>query len=229
MPGGLPLYKNGVLVGGIGVFFPGTTGYATEENSKLNTPLLYDPHKLDLSDVAEYMGFVAAGGSVSAGYPLNGPVNGATALPDFTEPFGRIDLAGITLDLFGPHGLEGIKNLLNFGATLGVGSPGDGTNYEVDPGGDTLLAGQPVPSGWLVLPHAGTGLTAADVEAIVAQGIAEANQTRADPGSLEQHRPDGLCRERRERQHPRTLPHARRHLFLDPGCGRQGAECGLLR
>ncbi len=179
LPGGLPLYKNGVLVGGIGVFFPGTTGYATEENSKLNTPLLYDPHKLDLSDVAEYMGFVAAGGSVAAGYPFNGPVNGAPALPDFSEPFGRIDLAGITLDLFGPHGLEGIKNLLNFGATLGAGSPSDGTNYEVDPGGDTLLAGQPVPSGWLVLPHAGTGLTAADVEAIVAQGIAEANQVRA--------------------------------------------------
>src|SRR5262249_52021569 len=34
LPGGIPLYKNGVEVGGIGVFFPGTTGYATEENSK---------------------------------------------------------------------------------------------------------------------------------------------------------------------------------------------------
>ncbi len=131
LPGGIPLYKNAraALVGGIGVFFPGTTGYATEENSKLNTPLLYDQHKPDLSDVAEYMAFVAAGGSVPAGYPLNGPVNGAPALPAFTEPFGRIDLAGITLDLFGHDGLEGIKNLLNFGATLGAGSPGDGTNY----------------------------------------------------------------------------------------------------
>jgi uncharacterized protein GlcG (DUF336 family) len=103
-------------------------------------------------------------------------------LPDFSEPIGRIDLAGITLDLFGPHGLEGVKNLLNFGATLGVGQPDDGTNHPVtskSEGSQTLLAGQPVPSGWLVLPHAGTGLTAADVEAIVAQGIAEANQIRA--------------------------------------------------
>ncbi len=35
LPGGIPLYKNGQLVGGIGVFFPGTTGYATEENSAI--------------------------------------------------------------------------------------------------------------------------------------------------------------------------------------------------
>jgi uncharacterized protein GlcG (DUF336 family) len=36
-----------------------------------------------------------------------------------------------------------------------------------------------VPYGWLVLPHPGGGLTAADVEAIVARGISEANQVRA--------------------------------------------------
>ena len=49
----------------------------------------------------------------------------------------------------------------------------------VDTAKDTLLAGQGVPYGWLVTPHDGTGLTAADVEAIVARGIAEANQVRA--------------------------------------------------
>ncbi len=184
LPGGVPLYKkqpNGKFaeVGGIGVFFPGTTGYATEENSKLNTPLLYNPHKLDLSEAAEYMAFVAAGGSKAAGLPFNGPVNGAPALPDFTEPFGRIDLAGITLDLFGGHGLEGPKNLLTFGGTLGAGTPTDGTDIPVDPEGDIDLAGQGVPYGWLVTPHAGTGLTAADVEAIVERGIAEADQVRA--------------------------------------------------
>ncbi|MGA7500374.1 MAG: hypothetical protein WBX00_26885 [Isosphaeraceae bacterium] len=183
LPGGVPLYKtvNGktALVGGIGVFFPGTTGYATEENSKLNTPLLYNPHKLDLSEVAEYMAFVAAGGSKSAGLPFSGPVNNAPALPDFTEPFGRIDLAGITLDIFGGGGLEGPKNLLNFGATLGAGNANDGTDMPVDKQGDTYLAGQGVPYGWLVTPHAGGGLTATDVEAIVARGITEANQVRA--------------------------------------------------
>ena len=128
LPGGLPLYKkqpDGTFaeVGGIGVFFPGTTGYATAENSTLNTPLLRDKKKPDYSNVAEYMAFVAAGGSLQAGVPFNGPVNGAPALPNFTEPFGRIDLVGITLNIFGNGGLEGIKNMLNYGAKFGAGSP----------------------------------------------------------------------------------------------------------
>jgi uncharacterized protein GlcG (DUF336 family) len=179
LPGGIPLFKNNVEVGGIGIFFPGTTGFATEENSKLNTPLVRNPRKLDLSEVAEYMAFVAAGGSKAAGVPLGGPVNGAPALPDFTLPFGRIDLAGITLDIFGGHGLEGLNNLLSFGRTLGRGNPDDGANVPVDAVGNTALPGQPVPFGWLVAPHDGTGLTSADVQAIVARGIAEAGQVRA--------------------------------------------------
>jgi uncharacterized protein GlcG (DUF336 family) len=179
LPGGIPLFKNGVDVGAIGVFFPGTTGYATAENSKLNTPLVIDKHERDLSEVAEYMSFVAAGGSAGIGLPLNGPVNGAPALPDFTLPFARDDLAGITLNLFGGGGLEGPKNLLNFGATLGVGNPSDGTDVKVDAQGDTYLAGQGVPYGWLVTPHAGGDLTAADVQAIIARGIGEASKVRA--------------------------------------------------
>jgi uncharacterized protein GlcG (DUF336 family) len=110
-------------------------------------------------------------------------VNNAPALPDFTEPFGRIDLAGITLDLFGSHGLEGPKNLLNFGAKLGVGNAFDGTDVQVDTNpNDINLAGAGVPYGWLVNPHSSSllgGPTAADVQAIIAQGIAEANQVRA--------------------------------------------------
>ena len=191
LPGGLPLYKkqpNGqfAVVGGIGIFFPGTTGYATEENSKLNTPLLYNAHQLDLSEVAEYMAFVAAGGSSAAGFSFNGTVNGAPALPNFTEPFGRIDLVGITLNLFGGGGLEGIKNLLTLGSTLGAGSPNNGTDYPVDTTGDTLLAGQGVPYGWLVAPHtspvataANPGPSVAQIEQIVTSGIAAANQIRS--------------------------------------------------
>ncbi len=184
LPGGLPLYKkqpDGTFaeVGGIGVFFPGTTGYATEENSTLNTPLLRNKKEPDYSDVAEYMAFVAAGGSSQAGVPINGPVNGAPALPNFTEPFGRIDLVGITLNLFGHGGLEGVKNVLSYGAKFGAGSPDDGTDQPVDAQGDIYLPGQGVPYGWLVTPHAGGDLTAADVEAIVARGIAEAGQVRA--------------------------------------------------
>ena len=44
LPGGIPLYQERKqLVGGIGVFFPGTTGFATEENSDLNDAGFYDP------------------------------------------------------------------------------------------------------------------------------------------------------------------------------------------
>ena len=39
--------------------------------------------------------------------------------------------------------------------------------------------GRIVPDGWLVTPHAGDGLTAQDVETIVAQGIARAESTRS--------------------------------------------------
>ena len=99
LPGGIPIFKNGVEVGGIGVFFPGTTGFATEENSGLNTPLVRTKGKPDLTQIAEYMAFVAVGGSNGGGVPLSGPVNGAPALPGFTLPFGRIDLAGITLNI----------------------------------------------------------------------------------------------------------------------------------
>ncbi len=184
LPGGVPLYKlqpnkKFAEVGGIGVFFPGTNGFATSENSTLNTPLLRNKKMPDLSQVAEYMAFVAAGGSSQAGVPFNGPVNGAPALPNFTEPFGRIDLVGITLNLFGNGGLEGVKYLLNYGAKFGMGSPNDGVNYPVNPQGETLLAGQGVPNGWLVTPHAGGNLTVADIQAIVARGIASANATRA--------------------------------------------------
>ena len=77
--------------------------------------------------------------------------------------------------------MEGLNHLLTFGRTLGAGYPNDGTNVPVDAANDTLLAGQGVPYGWLVTPHTlpGDNLTAADVEAIVARGIAEANSIRA--------------------------------------------------
>jgi uncharacterized protein GlcG (DUF336 family) len=184
LPGGVPLYKKQpdgsyAEVGGIGVFFPGTTGYATEENSTLNTPALRDEHKPDYSDIAEYMAFVAAGGSAQAGLPINGPVNGAPALPNFTLPFGRIDLVGVTLNVIGNGGLEGPDHLLNEVRNLGPGSPTDGTDVPVDAAGDRYLPGQGVPYGWLVMPHAGGDLTAADVQAIIARGIAEAGQIRS--------------------------------------------------
>ena len=187
LPGGVPIAKKPEggklpeIVGGIGVFFPGKTGFATEENSQLNNAGFYDPTKLDRSQEAEFIAVAAVGGFFHTAYYVGDqPLNGAPALPpEFGLVFGRIDLVGISLDLAGGHGLQGPGNLFRFGKTLGAGNPNDGVNIPVDRSGDTLLPGRPVPDGWLVTPHAGGGLTAEDVVAIVKRGIREANRVRA--------------------------------------------------
>jgi uncharacterized protein GlcG (DUF336 family) len=176
LPGGIPLYKNGVLVGGIGVFFPGKTGFATEENSSLSAT--FDPSKPDRSLEAEYIAFAAAGGSSGANASV-GTINGIPAVPGFDLPAGRIDLVGITLDIFGPEGVKGPQILLNVGRTLGVG-PVNGIDRQVTTSPTTLyLRGVPVPDGWLVLPHDGDGVTASQVEQIITHGYLQAQQTRA--------------------------------------------------
>ncbi len=178
LPGGVPIYCNGVLVGGIGVFFPGTTGYANEENSVLSSD--HDPSKPDRSVEAEYIAFAATGGipSVAPVGALDGvaPVQGITAAPAISPL--RIDLVGITLDVFGPGGTEGTNRLLAYGAGLGTGSHLTGSDQPVAPGVVTQN-GKPVPEGWLVLPHDGTQLKAGDVVRIIDQGIVQAKQTRA--------------------------------------------------
>ncbi|WZO97942.1 heme-binding protein [Isosphaeraceae bacterium EP7] len=190
LPGGIPIFKNGAAVGGIGVFFPGTTGFATAENSMLND-FGYDDRKPDRSIEAEFIGFAAVGGSKAAARQLKlplsiGTLGGVPALPGFDLPFGRIDLVGVTLDVIGPHGNLGPGNLLRYikriGVKAGTGNPNSGTNLPVttDPG-VTVKAGRVVPDGWLVTPHDSKdgSLTAADVETIVSQGIARANMTRS--------------------------------------------------
>lgn len=175
LPGGIPIFLDGTVAGGIGVFFPGKTGFATEENSVLGTT--YDPSKPDRSLEAEYIALAAVGGSSQANNKI-GTINGVPLPAGFDLPFGRIDLGGITLDVFGPGGDEGIKRLLNYGRLLGVGNPDTGVNRLVAPGA-TLLAGLPVPTGWLVMPHNGVGITASEVEQIIANGMAQAVRTRA--------------------------------------------------
>ncbi|MBN9518858.1 heme-binding protein [bacterium] len=193
LPGGIPIYKNGQVVGGIGVFFPGKTGFATEENSSLSTT--YDPSKPDRTLEAEWIAYATVGGTVvsaTAGIepsPVQGALNGAELPAGFGLPTGRIDLVGIQLDIFGQGGAkEGTERVLQVGATVGRGSPDDGTNQSVDPGADGiagssddvfLLDGEPVPDGWLVTPHDGDGITKADVERIITQAITQAQTTRA--------------------------------------------------
>src|SRR5262249_51634325 len=72
----------------------------------------------------------------------------------------------------------GPGRLAAFGAALGQGAV-NGTNQQVNPGGATALDGLPVPVGWLVTPHNGVGVTAADVTNIVSAGFQQAAMTRA--------------------------------------------------
>lgn len=191
LPGGIPILKNGQVVGGIGVFFPGKTGYATEENSSRSTT--FDPTKPDRTLEAEWIAFAALGGET-------GPLGGI-ALPDQITPLAAVAgilssqrlnsiyLVGINLEIFGP-GIpeEGIKVLRQIGDAVGRGDPNSGMNMVVDADGNndniaddpvTLRAGRAVPEGWLVTPHDGAGITAAEVEDIINRGILQADLTRA--------------------------------------------------
>lgn len=193
LPGGLPIYQNGILIGGIGVFFPGKTGFASESNSSLSAD--FNPAKLDRTMEAEFIAFAAIGGSSQAGFQV-GTLGGVAPLKGVDLPFPRIDLVGITLDTVGPGGLQGPQNLVNFAKanlSIGTGNPNSSIFFHgnvnmpvnnaqfislaTSPG--FALAGKPSPDGWLVTAHAGVGITAAQVTQIIQQGIAQANLTRS--------------------------------------------------
>lgn len=180
LPGGIPIVRNGQIVGGVGVFYPGSTGFATAENSILNDAGFFDPSKPDRTLEAEFSAFVAVGGSLPAGVPV-GPAPFGTADGFTLRPFGRIDLVGITLPLVGGHGLQGVKNLLKAAAGFRPGDPASGTDLPVTTDGQLALPGTAPATGWLVTPHDSPtgGLTADDVRAMVERGIVEANRVRA--------------------------------------------------
>jgi uncharacterized protein GlcG (DUF336 family) len=186
LPGGIPIFKNGQVVGGIGVFFPGATGFATEENSRLSTT--FNPLLPDRSLEAEYIAFAALGGTRlgigNVAPTMLMPVNdlGGVALPaGFGLPAGRVDLVGIQLDVFGPGGfVEGTRTLRAVQLAVGIGDPNSGTNLALPGGGaNNTLAGQTVPDGWLVMPHDGVGITAAEATSIIVGGLNQAFKTRA--------------------------------------------------
>ena len=203
MPGGIPLYKfdNGkpVLVGGIGVFFPGKDGYATHEQefvhasargsagpqselSRLNAPKALE---------AEFIAYFAAGGTVAGDRPFIMPVTefegAAPSRGAFGGIAGRIDLVGITLEIYGPtptraNTASGQTQVFQVGRRNGGGhGSNSGKDQPVTKEHALAMRGQMVPEGWLVSPHASSkdSLTAADVEKIINQGITQADKTRA--------------------------------------------------
>ncbi|MBW3596723.1 MAG: hypothetical protein KY475_05545 [Planctomycetes bacterium] len=191
LPGGIPLYKTiggaPLLVGGIGVFFPGPDGFATHEQGFVPGIGQSEKQRTNASQVleSEWIALAAAGGSSGAGAAV-GELSGVAPVGEYDLPFGRIDLVGITLEGIGPHPtaaspITGVQRIVNVGASVGRGSPDSGADQIVEPG-DMHLDGEPVPDGWLVEPHDaqdGSGLTKADVERIIMQGVAEAEQVRA--------------------------------------------------
>jgi len=198
LPGGIPLYDGADLVGGIGVFFPGTVdpdgigpgriGDATFEQGFVAGKKQTEAQRTNAPKVleAEWIAFAAAGGSANAQATVgaitdkNGVV--VPAVSRLSYPFGRIDLVGITLQLIGPTaGINGVRQLQAFGKKLLKGDSLSGANQVVNTLNTTSLAGKAVPDGWLVAAKdSADGLiTAADVEQIINQGIESANKVRA--------------------------------------------------
>lgn len=204
LPGGIPLFRDtnmdghgDTLVGGVGVFFPGTDGYASFEQNfiagigqtefeRTNAPKVLE---------AEVIALLTAGGSVGAFQA--GADQVTPSLDDaFDVPFGRLNLVGIELEVIGPTpGIQGVIDLLNFGLELTGGQAfgtfaASGIDVPIGVGADNMAGtaddplyddGYVVPSGWLVEAHdsAVDDLTAEDVTQLVNQAIAAAEVTRS--------------------------------------------------
>ena len=183
LPGGIPLYKNGMLTGGIGVFFPGPDGYATHEqgftdfygNNDQTGPVSPTASRTEVLQAAvdrtnapkvreaEWIAFAATGGSSTAGESVPA-LNGIAPVAGFDLPFGRIDLVGITLEIIGPNPTSndpraGLTQITELGNQLSLGNPANGVDHIIgnDNTGTSILyaGGTEVPDEWLVIPHEG--------------------------------------------------------------------------
>ena len=183
LPGGIPLYKNGMLTGGIGVFFPGPDGYATHEqgftdfygNNDQTGPVSPTASRTEVLQAAvdrtnapkvreaEWIAFAATGGSSTAGESVPA-LNGIAPVTGFDLPFGRIDLVGITLEVIGPNPTAddpraGLTQITELGSQLSLGNPANGVDHIIgsDNTGTSILyaGGTEVPDEWLVIPQAG--------------------------------------------------------------------------
>ena len=191
VPGGIPLFRDtntdglgDTLVGGIGVFFPGPSGFASYEQglgatSRCGTSR--DPVNAPCVLESEYMAFAAAGGSRGAGFPT-GDISGIPPVSELDLPFGRLDLVGIQLQIYGPiAGREGVRRLVRSGQSTGSG-PSVGSNQPLDTLGTLTRSGLPVSQGDLVVSMTSASdplLTSVVVEEIIAASVEQANRTRA--------------------------------------------------
>ena len=196
LPGGIGIYRAGTneLIGGLGVFFPGPSGFATFEQGfvpsakqtrtdRLNATkaleaetialkTLLDPVITTGNHLAVAPALIVQRARLTSRMSPQAQVNAINAA-------ARINLGGIALQSFGPQaGPLGVQTLFNLAKSLGKGSI-NGTDQQVTPGGVKLLPGMAQADGWLVAPSAGTALSAAQVTQIIQQGIVQAEHTRA--------------------------------------------------
>jgi uncharacterized protein GlcG (DUF336 family) len=192
LPGGIPLYKTQdgktALVGGIGVFYPGSDGFSDYEqgfsSSTLNkTAIQRENSKLALD--AEWVAFAATGGSSGVNARV-GTLAGIPPVKGFDLPLSsnvRIFLAGISLDQVGQGSQGGVKQTLATGAQVGRGDKMDlGIAKPVTSalmGNLKYLAGKEVAFGNLLKAHHGTSLSTSEVEQIIDQGKDAASKVRA--------------------------------------------------
>lgn len=208
LPGGIPIFRdtNGdnvgdTLVGGVGVFFPGTSGAATDGDATFEQNFIPGigqtlaertnaPKVLE----AEAIAFAVAGGSsnaasfaheeratslVTAPGPAQNPVT------DIDIPFNRLDLVGVQLGALGPTaGVQGVLETVNLAQAIVDASPltPSGADQQVNGGGDLAINGTSSPTGWIVNANPSTdggNLTAQDVTDIINRGIDAANHTRS--------------------------------------------------
>jgi len=192
MPGGIPLYKKdpsvnnrSVLVGGIGVFFPGPNGYSDFEqgfNPSNPNQSAKQRENSTLALQAEWMAFAATGGSGGVGARV-GTIAGVPPVAGYDLPLApnvKIFLAGISLDQVGQGSKGGVTQTLSVGRNIKRSSAVDlGIEEPINSTGDKYQTGVTPDDGWLVPARDGVSMTAAQVTQIINQGITTANQTRA--------------------------------------------------
>ena len=113
---------------------------------------------------------ISYGQSLGGAQPAPNP--GATGPAFAPNPFNFPDNGGLAL-LLDP----GADNKINPDPATVPGTPVPA--LPIDTTKVPLLGGTPVPEGFLVTPHAGTGLSANDVQTMLAQGVQQAVQIRA--------------------------------------------------
>ena len=128
------------------------------------------------------MGCVRCGWRQHGGECQSGALSGVPPVPGYDVPLStkaRIFLVGITLDQVGQTAQGGAKQTLQTGQRVGrEPAPVLGGNVDVMPGMLTIN-GAPVPTGVLITPHDGNGLTTAQVEQIITQAIVQARNVRS--------------------------------------------------